>query len=429
MVQDTLGRRKNLGIGHTISKGTFGRCIIAPRSTPDPLRNPDRTLVAGPPIALQIPEVSTRPIAMGIDDVTTPATSIDGVKQNLDNRTGTVPIVTAVPRRGRTETHTRTHQVFPVGQDGLDTLRMVIRLIGRLVVGLHVARTSHAATSGRRRPILVDMVRNPLTVRQIAGIALRPVITPGGIQCLIGTCGTITCQTFLGRIVPLENSVGTDALVQYSGQGSHLQVGLIGNEATAVTTTTCTGREGDHVTTFQLEGANLVVQLLLAQRVHETARILQTEVTARSTSIVLFAIDRKRLDTTCIRQDDSTLCIHLHLAVVAIHGLSTIDIDTVLEPVLDDQTGFDVFDDDYRVFGVGDVHLATPREGSGRGDDVIDIVAHRYFRSDLRHRGSRVGGPKYRQSGPKEHDCKDLFHGLSENNFLASLDDDTSRLS
>ena len=92
----------------------------------------------------------------------------------------------------------------------------------------------------------------------------------------------------LSRVVPLEDAIRRNLAVEFGRQFGHLQVGIVGNEAATVAIAFGTQREGYHIAALQLERANLVVQLLIRQRVHKSAAVLQPEVIHGRTAEILF---------------------------------------------------------------------------------------------------------------------------------------------
>ena len=79
---------------------------------------------------------------MQVDDVATPATSVDAIYETLDVASS-VGVVAAVPRRRRAQTHTRCHEVFPIGKHGIHVFCLTFWIVGsihRFVVCLHVRR-------------------------------------------------------------------------------------------------------------------------------------------------------------------------------------------------------------------------------------------------------------------------------------------------
>ena len=112
----------------------------------------------------------------------------------------------AVVRRLGAEAKAGAHEVLPVGEHGLDVLRMVVGRVARLVVGLHVARVGDAAAGCRRGPVLVDVVRHALGVGQ-AVFACGPRVAPRGVEGIVGRGTGVAGETFLLGILPQEYTV------------------------------------------------------------------------------------------------------------------------------------------------------------------------------------------------------------------------------
>ena len=96
------------------------------------------------------------------------------------------------------------------------------------------------------------MVWHALGIGQ-AALAKSPAITPRRGDKAVLKLARVAGKSFLLRVIPLEDTVGGDTLVEHHGQGRDFQIRLVGYEATAVTPTTGTGREGHHVASLELE--------------------------------------------------------------------------------------------------------------------------------------------------------------------------------
>ena len=83
-------------------------------------------------VVLQTRERPRRPIAMHVEDVATPAATVDGFHELL------LPRIAAVVRRRRAESLARAHGVLPIAQHLAHGGRGVVSGVGGLVVGLHV---------------------------------------------------------------------------------------------------------------------------------------------------------------------------------------------------------------------------------------------------------------------------------------------------
>ena len=233
---------------------------------------------------------------MEVDDVATPSAGVDAVDEALQVACA-VGVVAAVPRRGGAKSHARCHEAFPVGQHGIHVFGLSLGVVGRVhgfVVRLHVRRRGAGSQVGGRRVVLVDVVGDVLHVgRHVGGRA--PSVGAGDVEGGAGVeVVSGSCQLRLARIVPLEDAVGGNLLVEYWREGRHLEVLVGSNEATAVAASVGPCGEGHHIAALQLERADAVVQFCCGQRIHEAARVLRAESVARLASVLLFRIDGKR---------------------------------------------------------------------------------------------------------------------------------------
>ena len=271
VVHDGTDALQHLGI-LTFADSAGEGAVAVPRSAPHPLGNPDRPAGGVRPV-LDGAEVAFGPIAMQVDDVAAPSASVDAVDEALQVACS-VGIVAAVPRRGGAQTHACSHKVLPVGKHGIHVLRLSLGVVGSvhgLVVGLHVRRGGAGSKAGRRRIVLVDVVRHVLNVgRHVAGCA--PGVGAGDVQgrtgILVAACGS---QLRLAGIVPAEDAVGGYLAVEHSRQRGHFQVGIGCDEAAAVAPSGSSRGEGDHVAALELEGTDAVVQLPFGEGVHVAA--------------------------------------------------------------------------------------------------------------------------------------------------------------
>ena len=93
----------------------------------------------------------------------------------------------------------------------------------------------------------------------------------------VGVDGIEDCRVeavgngFLVEVVPLEDAVRRNLVVEDGRQSLHLQIFVVGDEAAAVAPSCCTYGEGHHVAAFELEGANLVVELSGGDGLHEAS--------------------------------------------------------------------------------------------------------------------------------------------------------------
>ena len=359
--------------------------IATPRSTPDELGNPNGTFVdviVPFECVVQIPLV---PIAVHVEDVATPAASVDGVHELAE------PAEAAVVRGRGAEAHARGHQVFPVVQDGLHVLRMVVRAVARLVVGLHVAGLGHAAAGGHGRPVLVDVVGHPFGIRQVAAVALPPVVAPRDVEGVHNQSPAIAGDTFLLVVIPLEHAVGGNLPVHLLGKFSKLEVFLVGDEAAAVAASARAVGESHHVAPFELEAPDAVVELGGGEGVHVAAGMLRAEVVDRLAAEVRFGIDGQGLEVLAVGHDDGAGGIHLHLAVLAVHGILSVDLDEA--QVAEGVAGADVLEDDDGMFRVGQVDAAGRGEGRLSRDGVVHVLRQGDGIGHLRHLFNRIGSP------------------------------------
>ena len=214
----------------------------------------------------QVVEIVDEPVAVQVDKVATPAAGIDGIEE-LFNKARTVGIVAAVPRRRRTETHTRTHQVLPVVKNGIERLRLVVAAVARLVVGFQVTRPSGLAAGRRRRVVFIQVVSHALHIG-IHVVTYIPAVAADYVEGIAGLAAGIAGQTFLAGCVPFEDAIACNLLVQDLRQRGHLQVGIVGNETPLVAITALACGKSDHIATLQFKGADAVVQLLVGERYH-----------------------------------------------------------------------------------------------------------------------------------------------------------------
>ena len=72
---------------------------------------------------------------------------------------------------------------------------------------------------------------------------------------------------------------------------------------------------------FQFETAYAIVQLFVAQCVHESIGALQPEVAACLALKVRFAVDGQWLQVAAVWHDDTSAVVHLQLAVLPVDSL------------------------------------------------------------------------------------------------------------
>ena len=95
---------------------------------------------------------------------------------------------------------------------------MIVGTVARFVVGLHVTGLGHATASRDGRPIFVNVMRYPFTVRLAACIALPPVIAPGDLEGVDDFFTCITGNALFLEIMPLEHTVGRNPVVEFQRQ-------------------------------------------------------------------------------------------------------------------------------------------------------------------------------------------------------------------
>ncbi len=344
---------------------------------------------AGP--VLHVAEVALGPVAVQVNDVAAPSASVDAVEELLEE-SRSVPVVAAVPRRGRAEAHAGAHQLLPVAQNLVERGGLVVGAVARLVVSLHVGRVVALSQRCRRGPSLVDVVGHALGVGQTA-LARPEAVARRDVQRRHGLGPRVVGQGGLARVIPFEDAVARYAAVHDGRQLGHLQVAVGGNEAAAVAPALLQQRERDHVATLQAEGADAVVQLLVREGVHEAAAALQPEVAALLALEVLLAEDGERLCGVAVGQDDAATVVELHLAVGVVHGFLA-----AYQHVAGQQRlgcrGLHGAQNEHGVVGVLDVHHAVGGEGRGRRHDVVYVGCQRHRATHLADALLRVQCPQ-----------------------------------
>ena len=105
---------------------------------------------------------------------------------------------------------------------------------------------------------------------------------------------------------------------------------------------------------------------------------------------VRLSVAGKRFDVAGIREHDGSPVVHFHLAVGAVHGFLTIDVD-VVHPVADYLAGLDGSEDEHGMFGVGNVHASRCGEGCGARYDVVHVGGQFHGIVHLFHGGLVIG--------------------------------------
>ena len=119
--------------------------------------------------------------------------------------------------------------------------------------------------------------------------------------------------------------------------------------------------------------------------------MLQTEVIDSCSFKVLLRVYGEGFEVLSVRHDDSALSIHLHLAILSIYSLCSIDEYAVSQMVTDDSAGAYALDDEHGMLGVGDVYLTASREGGIARDYIVNIGAQGHLCADLAHLGNAIG--------------------------------------
>ena len=135
----------------------------------------------------------------------------------------------------------------------------------------------HRTASARRGPVLIDVVGHTFRVGSPV-LAQTEGIATGHVEFVAWILTGVVGQTCLAVVVPFENTVRRDAAGQHIRQLRYLKVAVGGDEATAVTTAPSQSGKSHHVAALQLETADAVVEFVIAEGVHETATVLQSEV-------------------------------------------------------------------------------------------------------------------------------------------------------
>ena len=205
----------------SVSGVVLVRCLgedsaaAAPRCSPNPFGNPQGSVHRVFP-SVEVAEVAFVPIAVYVDDITSPSACIDRIEEGLDE-SRSVPVVTAVPRRWRTETHTGCHEALPVVQYGGQVFRMVISTVAGLVAGLHVGRESGSTAARSRGIAAVYLVGHHFKVGMHV-FTSAPGVGAGHVERVAGSeVARCSCQLWLARIVPFEHAIRRYAPVEDSG--------------------------------------------------------------------------------------------------------------------------------------------------------------------------------------------------------------------
>ena len=230
-----------------------------------------------------------------------------------------------------------------------------------------------------------------------------PAVGAGDIQCRAGSSvAGSSCQLLFACVIPLENTVGGNLLVHLGWQRSHLQVGVGSNETTAVAVASRAQGEGHHVATLQLERPDFVVQLGGGEGVHEAVAVFQSEAVDRRSREVLAIIDRQWLHAVAVGQNDAAPVIELHLAVLAVDSLCTINLDVTGQQGYCCR-GLDGSKNEHGMLGFLNIDDTRCGKGSGRRDRIIysrcDIGCSR----DLTDGSDAVGSPSQTRHHP--HQC------------------------
>ena len=220
-------------------------------------------------------------------------------------------------------------------------------------------------------------------------------------------CGNLR----FARVIPFEDAIGGNLLVEHSGQGCHFEVLVGSDEAAAVASSFGQGGEGHHIASFQLEGADAVVELCFAQGVHVAAGVLGAEgVVDRLALKLLLGEDSQGSDAVFVGHDDAALVPNLHLAVAVVDGLCTIYLHFG-KPMADGEGRLYFRQNDNGMLGVDDVHQSFVSKGRGIRNLEVHVVCDGNLRGNFADGCFRVGC-QHTQRQTEAKDRKDVsLHG------------------
>ena len=230
-------------------------------------------------------------------------------------------------------------------------------------------------------------------------VSHAPAISPGCIVSVVEHVGTCVGNTLLAGVLPLEETVGGNAAVQNGRQLGKLQVLGVGNEATAVAPAQFSNGESHHVATLQLEALDAVLQLCVAEVLHEAARVSEVEVVGRLSLEVRFGVDGE-CPGCSVRQNQCTLIVDANLAVLIVAGCLAIDLDE--SQVGNGLSRFHLVEEHYCMVGVHNVNASRCCERITRRNVKVHVVSQSHWFRDLSHRPFCVGS-RCHEHQPKKH--------------------------
>ena len=212
-----------------------------------------------------------------------------------------------------------------------------------LYVGSHVARCAPSIGAG-----------------YIEGRA--EFVVPSGCRDLLLAC-----------VVPFEDAIGGNLLVQNGRQVGDFQVFVGSDEAATVASSFRLSGEGHHIASLQLKGTDAIVQLCFCQGIHVASGVFRAEVVARLAFVSLFGINSQGFEVAGIRHDDAAPIVELYLTIDVVDSGFTIYLHFG-EPIADDCRGFYLSKNKDSMLDVDDIHHTAIRKWSRVRDLVIYVV-------------------------------------------------------
>ena len=203
---------------------------------------------------------------------------------------------------------------------------------------------------------------------------------PGICTCHIESRASIVvssgcCKLRLSRIIPFEDAIRANLLVEHGRQRRHFEVFVGSDEAAAVASSLRQCGECYHVASLQFERADAVVKLRCGQSIHVASAVFGAVVLARITLILLFCKDSQWLEAVSVRKDDAAFVPKFYLTIAIIDGCCAIYLYSG-KPLTDGDRWFHRCQNDNGVFRIDDVYKPFVGKWCGVRNLKINFVGN-----------------------------------------------------